>query len=249
MWHYRSSVMQQRGCNSIATIVPAINMIFIDVIYKYLIIHIDDIIITSKNYNQDIEALRKVLRCLQDYQFRLQDSKCQVFTKGLHIQGHMFTCAGHPADLIKVQKILDFPEPRDKKELQALPERQRKRNTRYNTSYGSFSFHTPCGFTPRFGQVQMPYPRHKIIADTDRHAQVANDLRLGTERQTSQANNSSNQRPRSQIGQKLMLLLHNIKFTNANKKMKPRWLGRFPITQGNYQRNDNTLDFSRNSDR
>ena len=40
----------------------------------------------------------------------------------------------------------------------------------------------------------------------------------------------------------------NFKSSNVNKKMKPRWQERFPITQVNYQRNNYIFYLSRNYD-
>ena len=71
MGHYRSWVIQQGDCNATATIVRAMNATFRDMIYKDLIIYIDDIIISSRNYKQHVEALRMVLQGLQDQQFWL----------------------------------------------------------------------------------------------------------------------------------------------------------------------------------
>ena len=50
----------------------------------------------------------------------MKDSKCQFFTKRLAIQGHILTPQGLSADPQKVREIFDFPEPQDKKQLQAF---------------------------------------------------------------------------------------------------------------------------------
>ena len=94
----------------------------------------------------------------------------------------------------------------------------------------------------------MPYPRNKIVADTDRHVNVTTNLNLANERQWLQANKRRNQAPRCKIGQKVMLSSQNINLRNVNKKMKPTWLGLFPITQVNYQLNNYTHDLSSNCD-
>ena len=108
--------------------------------------------------------------------------------------------------------------------VKELPEIQLKLNSRYNSSRGSSPFHTLHGSTPRFGQSQMPYPLNRIVADTDRHAQVTHNLKIAKQRQSFQANKRRNQPPRWKIGQKVMLSSQNINLPNINKKMKPRWL-------------------------
>ena len=69
MGHYRSRVMQQGDCNAPVSILRAMNEILRDMIYKDLIIYIDDIMISSRNYKQHLEALRNVLLHWQDQQF------------------------------------------------------------------------------------------------------------------------------------------------------------------------------------
>ena len=118
--HYRCRVMQQGDCNAPATLVRAMYEIFGDIIFQDLIIYIDDIIISSATYKAHVEALRRALQRLQDQQFWLQGSKCQFFTKRLEILGHILTPEGLSADPQKVRKIFDFPEPPDKKQLQAF---------------------------------------------------------------------------------------------------------------------------------
>ena len=54
MGHYLSRVMQQVDHNATATIVRAMNTIFRSMIYKDLIIDIDDIIISSENYKEHV---------------------------------------------------------------------------------------------------------------------------------------------------------------------------------------------------
>ena len=120
MAHYRSRVLQQGDCNAPATMVRAMNTISRVMMHKDLIIYIDDIIISSRNNKQVVEALRKVLLRLPEQQFRLQASKCQFFTNHLDILVHILTPKGLSADPLQVQKLFDFAEPRDKKLLPAF---------------------------------------------------------------------------------------------------------------------------------
>ena len=100
--------------------VRAMNEIFRGMIFKDRIIYIDDIIISSATYKEHVEALRRALQRLQDQQFWLKKSKCQFFNQRVDILGRILTTEGLSADLQKVRKIFDFPEPPDKKQLQAF---------------------------------------------------------------------------------------------------------------------------------
>ena len=94
----------------------------------------------------------------------------------------------------------------------------------------------------------MPYSLNKIAVDSDRHAEVTKNLTIAKDRQSFQANKRRDQPPRWKIGQKVMVSSQNINLPNVNKKMKPRWLGPFPIIQVNYNRNNYTLNLDSNFD-
>ena len=115
MVHYISRVMQQGDCNAPATIVRAMNGIFRGTIYKDSIIYIDDIIISTRKYKEDVETSRKVLQRLQDEQFWLKESKCLVFNNRLDILEDISTPEWLSADPLEVQEIFDFPESPDKR--------------------------------------------------------------------------------------------------------------------------------------
>ena len=103
MGHYRCRVMQQGDCNVPAIMVRAMNEFFQDMIFKDLIIYIDDIIISSATYKEHVEGLRKALQRLQDQQFWLKESKCQLFTKRLEILEYILTPEELSTDLQKVR--------------------------------------------------------------------------------------------------------------------------------------------------
>jgi len=69
--------------------VRAMYEIFKDIVFKDLVIYIDDIIIFSDTYNEYIATLRKVPRRVLDEKFWLKASKCQFFTKRLEILEHI----------------------------------------------------------------------------------------------------------------------------------------------------------------
>ena len=57
MGYYRSRIMQQNECNAPATIVRAMYAIFKDMVFKDLVIYIDDIIIFSDTYDEKYSHL------------------------------------------------------------------------------------------------------------------------------------------------------------------------------------------------
>jgi len=75
MGYYRSRIMQQGERNTPATMGKAMYEIFKDMVFKDLVIHIDNIIIFSDTYDEHVATLRKVLQRLLDEKFWLKASK------------------------------------------------------------------------------------------------------------------------------------------------------------------------------
>jgi len=117
MGYHRSRSMQQGNRNAPATMVRAMYEIFKNMIFKNLVIYINNIIIFSHTYNEHVGNLQKVLKRLLEEKFWLKASKCQFFNKCLDILGHIFTPDGSHMDPKKRKKVLDFKVPSKRWEL------------------------------------------------------------------------------------------------------------------------------------
>jgi len=62
MGYYRSGICQEGNRNAPATMVQAMYKIFRDMVFKVLIIYIDNIIIFSDNCDEHVATLHKVLQ-------------------------------------------------------------------------------------------------------------------------------------------------------------------------------------------
>jgi len=94
--------------------------IFKDMVFKNLVIYIDDVIIFSDPYDEHVATLRNVLLRILDEKFWLKASKCQLFTKRLDILGHILTPNGLHIDPKKHKKVLDFKVPSNRWELRGI---------------------------------------------------------------------------------------------------------------------------------
>jgi len=94
--------------------------IFKNMVFKDLVIYIDDIIIFSHTYDEHIATLRKVLQWLLDEKFWLKASKCQFFTKRLDILGYILTLDSLHVDSKNRKKVLDFKVPSNRRELRGI---------------------------------------------------------------------------------------------------------------------------------
>jgi len=88
--------------------VRAMYEIFKDIVSKDLVIYINDTIIFSDNYNENVATLLKVLQRFLDEKFRLKARKCQFCTKHLNILGHILTPDELHIESKKCKKVLNF---------------------------------------------------------------------------------------------------------------------------------------------
>jgi len=109
--------MQQGDRNSPATLVRAMYEIFKDMVFKDLVIYIDDIILFSDTYDEHVPTLWMVLLRLLDEMFWLKASKCQFYIKRLDILGHILTPDGLHMDTKKYKKVLNFEVPSNHGEI------------------------------------------------------------------------------------------------------------------------------------
>jgi len=94
--------------------------IFKDMVFKDLVIYIDDIIIFSDKYDKHVATLQKVLQRLLDEKFWLKASKCQFWTKRLDILGHILPPDRLQMDPKKCKKVLDLEVPSNCRELRGI---------------------------------------------------------------------------------------------------------------------------------
>ena len=85
-----------------------------------VICYIDDILITSKTYEEHLRTLEKVLQRIKEHGMRLKREKCKVFSPSVEFLGYRIDADGrHPLDS-KVRAITEAPEPRNIAELRSF---------------------------------------------------------------------------------------------------------------------------------
>ena len=97
--------------------------IFKDLIYKpgkRVVVYLDDIIISTKTYEDHVDLVREVLRRLKKEKFYIKKEKCQLLTKELNILGHVVIPQGLKADPNKITNTIKIERPRHRKALQAF---------------------------------------------------------------------------------------------------------------------------------
>ncbi|XP_058234685.1 uncharacterized protein LOC131345702 [Hemibagrus wyckioides] len=97
-----------------------INEIFKDVIDKYVIAYIDDILIYSKSHEDQVHHVRTVLTRLRQHQLYVKSEKCEFHQETIMFLGYVISHRGVEMDNSKVQAVTEWPEPTSIKELQCF---------------------------------------------------------------------------------------------------------------------------------
>ena len=108
--------MQQGDCNAPATMMRARNFLFRNI--KDLMIYLDDILIANHTYEEHINTIRAVMKIAKDNKLWFNKNKCQFMPARMQILGNILTDQGLEADPEKIDTILKFPKPGNKRQLQ-----------------------------------------------------------------------------------------------------------------------------------
>ena len=99
-------------CNSPATFQAMMNNLFKDMIDEGgLVIYMDDLLIFSKNPEEHLERTRRVLQRLKDNDLYLKLEKCTFNAPQVDYLGMIIKENNVAMDPVKVNGILDWPEP------------------------------------------------------------------------------------------------------------------------------------------
>lgn len=79
--------------------------------------YLDDIIVVSKEFDEHVTLLQQVLEKLHSANLTVNLEKCQFFRNNLRYLGYVVDAQGLRTDPEKVESILNFPTPSNKKEV------------------------------------------------------------------------------------------------------------------------------------
>lgn len=85
-----------------------------------ILIYIDDILIPTITIEENLKILKEVLIYLKKYALELNLSKCLFLKKEIEYLGYLITANGITMSKRHIQAIIDFPQPRNVKELQSF---------------------------------------------------------------------------------------------------------------------------------
>ena len=103
--------------NSAATFQRVMESVMGAANFECCLLYLDDLIVFSSDFDQHLHRLDKVLTKLEDAGLKLKPSKCCLFQHKIKYLGHILSEEGVKTDDDKIEKILKWPVPTNKKQL------------------------------------------------------------------------------------------------------------------------------------
>ncbi|KAK3518382.1 hypothetical protein QTP86_003579, partial [Hemibagrus guttatus] len=95
-----------------------INGVFQDLLGKWVIAYIDDILVYSASLEEHVLHVREVLSRLQHHHLYVKLEKCKFHRSTVTFLGYVVSRRGVEMDVVKVQAVTDWPAPTTVRELQ-----------------------------------------------------------------------------------------------------------------------------------
>ncbi|KAL0195002.1 hypothetical protein M9458_008574, partial [Cirrhinus mrigala] len=116
--HYEYLVMPFGLANSPSYFQAFVNEVFRDMLNRYVIVYIDDILIFSNSLAEHVQHVRAVLQRLIQHQLYAKEEKCQFHQQNIAFLGYVISPEGVAMDDSKVKAVREWPRPKTLKELQ-----------------------------------------------------------------------------------------------------------------------------------
>ncbi|KAI2661109.1 Transposon Tf2-6 polyprotein [Labeo rohita] len=116
--HYEYRVIPFGLANSPSFFQAFINEVFRDMLNRWVIVYIDDILIYSNSYAKHVRHVRAVLQRLIAHQLYAKEEKCDFHQDKISFLRYIISSEGVAMDEKKVNAVLNWPRPTTLKELQ-----------------------------------------------------------------------------------------------------------------------------------
>ncbi len=116
--HYEYLVMPFGLANSPSVFQSFINDVFRDMLNRWVVVYIDDILIYSTTLEEHIKQVRAVLRRLIDHQLYAKAEKCEFHQESVSFLGYVISSGGVAMDDKKIHSVVNWLQPSTLKELQ-----------------------------------------------------------------------------------------------------------------------------------
>ena len=111
--HYEFVIIPFGLKNTLAAFMCLMSIILSNYLDKFVVVFIDDILIYSKNEQENEERLKLVLQVLREQQLSAKFSKCDLFKDKIQYLGHVVSKDGISIDLDKIKAIIEWSVPKN----------------------------------------------------------------------------------------------------------------------------------------
>ena len=118
--HFQWNVLPFGLCNAPATFQHAMNNLFGDLIGKFVLVYLDDILIFSKTREEHLQHLDQILSLLEDNHYYIKLKKCSFMQPEVRFLGHVISQDGIKVDPDKIKVVKEWTRPKDKTEIRSL---------------------------------------------------------------------------------------------------------------------------------
>ena len=105
-------------CNTPSTFQRIIQLVLRGLTWKTVLAYLDDVVILGNCFSDHIQNLKETLDRFRTYNLKLKPKKCLLFQKEVKFLGKIVSAQGIRPNPESIQKILDWPVPHNRKELQ-----------------------------------------------------------------------------------------------------------------------------------
>ncbi|KAK3556424.1 hypothetical protein QTP70_008344 [Hemibagrus guttatus] len=109
--HYEYLIMPFGLTNASAVFQSLMDKVFQDILGKWVIVYIDDILVYSTSLEEHVRHVRAVLSRLQQNHIYVMPEKCEFHQTTITFLGYMISWQGVKMDLTKVCAVTEWPNP------------------------------------------------------------------------------------------------------------------------------------------
>jgi hypothetical protein len=118
--NYRWTGMPFGLCNAPAAYQYIMDTVFQRVLWKFVLTYVDDTVVYSQTFEEHLIHLEEVFKRISDVGLKLHIKKCHFAFNHLDLLGHHVSAEGTGVQQRVVDKLLQYPVPKDLKELRSF---------------------------------------------------------------------------------------------------------------------------------
>ena len=107
-------------CNCPATFNRVIQLVLQKLTWKERLTYLDDVVVLGRNFQDQIDNLRRVFLRFQKYNLKLKPSKCQLMQTEVKFLGKIISRNGIFVNPDRIDAVKKWPRPKTRKEVESF---------------------------------------------------------------------------------------------------------------------------------